>query len=99
MSGAHVLFAGKTRPSEQELLKKEFVLLGRGDVLKARMVYIYLAINGSADAARGVCDTYNPSLLKEIPNGNALGNDSQAVYWYQRGAEMEPSAGSAFASR
>ena len=80
------------RPDENKWLKKAFALLRSGDVLKARMVYMYLAMNGSADAARGMGDTYNPSILAAIPHANAKGNEEQAVFWYKRGAEMERSA-------
>jgi len=76
------------KASLPELLQRGDQLLGRGDIVAARVVYERAAELGSAPAAFALASTYDPSRLWSLGVFGMVGNKERARQWYKRAEEL-----------
>jgi TPR repeat protein len=63
-------------------------LMGKGDVVTARLVFLDLAKRGSANGARAMGETYDPAVLSRIFIAGLKPDPEIAGKWYRLAAEM-----------
>jgi hypothetical protein len=71
-----------------ELLQRGDQLLGRGDIVAARVVYERAAEQGSAQAALALGSTYDPNRLWSLGVFGMVGNKDKARLWYTRAEQL-----------
>lgn len=73
---------------EQASLARGAILLGKGDVATARLVFLHLARQGSGPGARAMGETFDPMVLSRILIAGLKPNLKEATKWYRLAVEM-----------
>lgn len=73
---------------EQASLARGAALMGQGDVVTARLVFLDLAKRGSANGARAMGETYDPAVLSRIFIAGLKPDPEEAGKWYRLALEM-----------
>ncbi|MGH1349294.1 MAG: hypothetical protein ACRBBN_00585 [Methyloligellaceae bacterium] len=74
--------------AERRMEKRAKKLLKMGDFASARLIYENYALKGSARAAFGMGQTYDPMFLKKFIVRGLKPNPKKAKQWYQKAIEL-----------
>jgi hypothetical protein len=72
----------------KDLLAQADRLIGKGDIVGARVIYQRAAELGSGPAALALAATYDPNRLWSLGVLGLAGNKERARQWYQRASEL-----------
>lgn len=73
----------------QAMLERAGKLVDNGDIAGARLIYEYLARQGSARGALLLAQTFDPEFLDKIYIRGAVGPDiAKACAWYEKAADL-----------
>jgi len=74
--------------NEQMLMSRADATLRKGDVSGARVIYEYLAMQGSAAAAMSMGETYDPLVLKKLVVKGLTPDEAKARQWYEKAEKL-----------
>lgn len=74
--------------TEKTMMDRGAQLIQTGDIGAARLIYEYVANNGSAAGALSLAKTYDPEVLAALEVAGMQPNPALAQRWYQRAAEL-----------
>jgi hypothetical protein len=74
--------------NEQMLMTRANETFKKGDVSGARVIYEYLAMQGSAAAAMAMGDSYDPQVLKKLVVKGLEPDLKKARQWYEKAEQL-----------
>ncbi|WP_088348569.1 MULTISPECIES: hypothetical protein [Rhodomicrobium] len=80
--------AAKRSPNEQMLLSRARDKFQNGDVSGARLIFEYLASQGSPVAAMATGETYDPEVLSQMAVMGLEADAGRAQLWYQKAEQL-----------
>jgi hypothetical protein len=75
-------------PNEAMLMARATENFGKGDVSGARVIYEYLAMQGSSAAAVAMGETYDPLVLAKLVVKGLDADAKKAQHWYEKAEEL-----------
>ncbi len=75
-------------PNEQMLMSRADATFKKGDVSGARVIYEYLAMQGSAVAAIAMGETYDPLVLNKLVVKGLAPDAAKARQWYEKAEQL-----------
>jgi hypothetical protein len=75
-------------PNEQMLMSRADATFKKGDVSGARVIYEYLAMQGSAMAAMAMGETYDPLVLNKLVIKGLTPDAAKARQWYEKAEQL-----------
>ncbi len=75
-------------PNEQMLMSRADASFKKGDVSGARVIYEYLAMQGSAAGAMAMGETYDPLVLNKLVLKGLAPDPAKARQWYEKAEQL-----------
>jgi hypothetical protein len=80
--------AGAQLPNHDMLMGRAKTLFEKGDVAGARIIFEYLATQGSAAAAIAMGETFDPGVLAQLVVKGLESDVAKARQWYEKAEEL-----------
>lgn len=86
--GAPAAKSGSRLPNEAMLLARANDSFTKGDVSGARVIYEYLAAQGSSAAAMAMGETFDPLVLARLVVKGLEADEKKARFWYEKAENL-----------
>lgn len=80
--------AGAPIPNQEMLMSRARALFQKGDVAGARIIFEYLATQGSPAAAIAMGETFDPAILSQLVVKGLASDAAKARQWYERAEHL-----------